>query len=93
MRNVQTKVTDSEYRMLEEIARKKGVSIYRLIREIIVEYLAKNTDDPKDLPVYTRLEAEIAKLKEEIALLKAELRKIEALYMKKGSMDRYLKRR
>jgi len=55
MRNVQTKLTNSEYEKLKEIASRKGITIYQLLREIIQEYLAKESDDVSDLPIEVRL--------------------------------------
>jgi len=56
MKNVQTKVTNAEYEKLKELASKKGLTVYQLLRRIIQEYLAKESDeDDSDLPIEVRL--------------------------------------
>jgi len=57
MKNVQTKVTNAEYEKLKELASKKGLTVYQLLRRIIQEYLAKefSDEDDSDLPIEVRL--------------------------------------
>jgi len=105
MRNVQTKLTNSEYEKLKEIASRKGITIYQLLREIIQEYLAKESDDVSDMPIEVRLRKlelqhresweeinrKLEQLEREYQQLKKQLE--ELLEMNKQGLTTWIKRR
>lgn len=99
MKNIQTKVSDSDYEKLKRIAEGMGMSIYELLRYIIAKFLEENGESPENAPeifyIERKLTKRIEQLERQLQSIKQKIDsvegKLQGLELQMGGMSKWLK--
>ncbi|CCG27866.1 hypothetical RHH DNA-binding protein [Alphaspiravirus yamagawaense] len=94
MKVIQTKLGEEEYKVLKEIAEAQGVSMYELVRRIVLKELAKmgkvKRDKINSQDRLEELEHRVSMLEERVKRIETDIKEIKQR-LQRNSIDRWVR--